>query len=153
MFAHIVCAISPIDRNRSGATTPGQSGPGSNGYEGVLHIPQISKAIATPSNCLVSYAGHWLGWERTPTHTLQRYSRCILQPQLGCFLLFKCPISFVSNYFASWNHKFIYRTWCDTDCFNFGISLVNWYIYIYIYIYIVSCTDWLFHCIIILQCG
>ena len=29
-----------IDRSLSGATTPGQSGPGSIGYEGVLHTPQ-----------------------------------------------------------------------------------------------------------------
>ena len=29
----------PIDRIPSGATTPGQSEPGSNGNEGVLHIP------------------------------------------------------------------------------------------------------------------
>ena len=34
-----------IDRILSGATTPGQSGPGSDGNEGVLHIP---KAPALP---------------------------------------------------------------------------------------------------------
>ena len=31
--------IWPIDRTLSGATTPGQSGPGSDGNEGVLRIP------------------------------------------------------------------------------------------------------------------
>ena len=36
--------IRPIDRTLSGATTSGQSGPRSNGNEGLLHIPQISKA-------------------------------------------------------------------------------------------------------------
>ena len=41
LFAHIVCSIWPIDRNLSGATTLGQSEPGSNGNEGELHIPQI----------------------------------------------------------------------------------------------------------------
>ena len=40
----------------SGATTLGQSGPGSDGTEGVLRIPQSSSITGTsPSNCLVSY--------------------------------------------------------------------------------------------------
>ena len=47
--------------HRSGATTPSQSGPGSNGNEGVLHIPQISKAGASLTHCLVSYLRHSLG--------------------------------------------------------------------------------------------
>ena len=38
---------------------PGQSGPGSNGIEGVLHSPQITGT--SPSDCLVSYPGHSLG--------------------------------------------------------------------------------------------
>ena len=43
-------------RALSGATTPGQSGPGSNGNEGVLHIPQDPSITWTsPSDCLVSY--------------------------------------------------------------------------------------------------
>ena len=33
-------SVYPIDRALSGATTPGQSGPGSNGNEGVLRIPK-----------------------------------------------------------------------------------------------------------------
>ena len=37
LFAHSLFYLTI-----SGATTPGQSGPGSNGYEGVLCIPQIS---------------------------------------------------------------------------------------------------------------
>ena len=36
-----------ICRTRSGVTTPGQSGPGSDGNEGVLHIPQSSRIIGT----------------------------------------------------------------------------------------------------------
>ena len=45
----------------SGATKPGQSGPGSNGNEGVLRIPQGPSITETsPSNCLVSYQGHSL---------------------------------------------------------------------------------------------
>ena len=54
-------SIWPIDRALSGATTPGQSGPGSNGNEGVLYIPESSSITRTsPSDCLVSYLGHWL---------------------------------------------------------------------------------------------
>ena len=63
----------------SGATTPGQSGPGSDGNKGVFRIPQCSCIAGTsPSDCLVLYPGHSLGGGLTP---LQRSSRCILQPQ------------------------------------------------------------------------
>ena len=50
-------SIWPIDRTLSGGTTPGQSGPGSYGNEGVLYIP-LSSSISgsSPSYCLVSYA-------------------------------------------------------------------------------------------------
>ena len=72
-------SIWPINRALSGASTLGQSGPGSNGNEGVLCIPQSSSIIRTStSDCLVSYPGHSLGFF-TP---LQRCSRCILQPQM-----------------------------------------------------------------------
>ena len=55
-------SIWSIDRILSDATTPGQSGPGSNGNEGVLRIAQISSITGTsPSVCLVSYPGHSLG--------------------------------------------------------------------------------------------
>ena len=56
-----VCSIWLIDRTLSGASTPGQSGPGSNSNEGVLHFPQIWKAEASPSDCFVSLSGHSLG--------------------------------------------------------------------------------------------
>ena len=50
-------------RTLSGATTPGQSGPGSDGNKGVLSIPQSSSITGTsPSDCLVSYLGHSLMW-------------------------------------------------------------------------------------------
>ena len=48
--------------NPSGATTPDQSEPGSNGNEGVLCIPQSSSTAGTsPSDCLALYPGHSLG--------------------------------------------------------------------------------------------
>ena len=45
----------------SGATTPGQSGSGSNGKNGVINIPESSKAEASSSDCLVSYPGRLSG--------------------------------------------------------------------------------------------
>ena len=52
-------SIRPIDRALSGATTPGQSGPGSDSNERVLRISQSSSITRTsPSDCLVSYPGH-----------------------------------------------------------------------------------------------
>ena len=73
-FVLFNCYIGPL----SGATTPGQSGPVSDGNKGVLRIPQSSSITGTsPSDCLMSSPGHSLG---DLTH-LQRSSRCILQPQ------------------------------------------------------------------------
>ena len=63
---HTVYSIWPIDRTLSGATPSVQSGPGSNGSEGVHHIPLISKARALPWDCLESYPGHSLGWGFLP---------------------------------------------------------------------------------------
>ena len=46
----------------SGATTPSQNGPGSDGNEGVLHIPQSSSITRSPlSDCLMSYPKPSLG--------------------------------------------------------------------------------------------
>ena len=45
----------------SGATTPGQSEPGSDGTKGVLRISHISKAGASLSDGLISYPRH--SWE------------------------------------------------------------------------------------------
>ena len=53
-------SIWSIDRTLSGATIMGQNGPGSNGNEGVISTPQISSITGTsPSDCLVSYQGHF----------------------------------------------------------------------------------------------
>ena len=43
---------------KSGTKTPGQSGPGSNGNEGVFLLPQSSRSGAFPSDGLVSYTEH-----------------------------------------------------------------------------------------------
>ena len=56
-----------------------QSGPRTNGNEGVLRIPQSSRITkASPSDYLVSYSRHSFGGSFT---SLQRCSQCILQPQ------------------------------------------------------------------------
>ena len=61
-------SIWSIDRTLPGATTPGHSGLGSNGNEGVLHIPQISSITETPpSDFLVSYPGHSFGGGSNPS--------------------------------------------------------------------------------------
>ena len=55
-------SIWPVDRTLSGDTTLGQSGPGSNGNEGVLCIPLISGITeASSSDCLVSYSRYFGG--------------------------------------------------------------------------------------------
>ena len=47
-----------IDRTLSDATTLGQSEPGSNGNEWVLHIFQSPRTRASQSDSLMSYPGH-----------------------------------------------------------------------------------------------
>ena len=69
-------SIWPTDRNQSDATTPGQSGPKSDGNKGVFCIPQnISSTRVSPLDCLIQDS-RW----RSLT-LLQRCRRCILQPQ------------------------------------------------------------------------
>ena len=49
-------SIWPINKTLSGASTPEQSKPRSNGSEGVLRVPQSSGIAGnSPSDCLVSY--------------------------------------------------------------------------------------------------
>ena len=60
-----------MDRTLSAAATRGQSGPGSNGSEGVLHIAQIFKDGALLSDALMSYLGHSLGVGSYPSAEMQ----------------------------------------------------------------------------------
>ena len=70
-FSH----VWTIDRTLSGATTPGQSGPGSDVNEGVLCIPQSSSFTgASRSDCLAPYPSFTL---------LHRCNQCIPQLQLN----------------------------------------------------------------------
>ena len=69
-------SIWPIEKILSGATTLGQRRPGSNGNEGVLHIPQSSSITWNPTIRFFSVLS------RTPIgRDQQRCSLCILQPQ------------------------------------------------------------------------
>ena len=61
IYLHTVCSIWHIDRTLSGVITPGSDWPETNGNEGVLHIPEISKAGASLSDGLMSYLGYSLG--------------------------------------------------------------------------------------------
>ena len=64
-------SISPIDRTLSGAITPSQSGPGSDGNEGGFCVPQIfSITGSSPADCLVSYSEHSL-WGSYPFGEVQ----------------------------------------------------------------------------------
>ena len=72
-------SILPIHRTLSGATITTNSGAGSDGCEVVLQTSQsFSITGASPSDCLVLYQGQSLGC----LPPLERYSRCILHPQL-----------------------------------------------------------------------
>ena len=76
---HSFVLFNPLIGPSSGATTPGQSRPGSDANERVPRIPRNSNIAGTsPSDFLVSYTGHSMGGGLTP---LQRSSQCILQPQ------------------------------------------------------------------------
>ena len=65
--------FGPLIEPLSGATIPGQDGPGSDDNKGVLHIPQNSSISgASPSDCFVSYTGHSLGsWGSYPSADVQ----------------------------------------------------------------------------------
>ena len=55
-------SIWAIDRTLLSATNPAHCGPGNDGNEGILRIPQSSSITgALPSDCLESYLGHSLG--------------------------------------------------------------------------------------------
>ena len=60
-------SIWPIDSALFSTTIPGQSEPKSGGNKEVLHISQSSSITGTsPSDCLVPYPRHLLGWGFLP---------------------------------------------------------------------------------------
>ena len=108
-------SIRPIDRTLSGATTLGQSGPRSNGNEGVFRITQSSSITGTsPSDCFVSYPGYSLMGGVLPP--LKKCSQYILQPQptgLRCRFM-QLPtiqnLNFeVNSSYLKWNSNTVHR--------------------------------------------
>ena len=79
----------------SGANRLGQSGPGNNGNEGVLCIPQSPSITGnSPSDCLMSYPGHSLV-ESYPSAEVQSvYS---IAPADLAIHRAECQNSFISN--------------------------------------------------------
>ena len=74
LFQTIQCSISILFSSiwPIGVTNPGQSEPGSDCNKGVLHIPKRSSITgASPSDYLVSYAGHLLGEVPYPSAEVQ----------------------------------------------------------------------------------
>ena len=86
------------ERTLSGTTILGQSGPGSDGNEEVVRIPQSSSITGTsPSDCLGSYPEHSLSGGGGFTY-LQRCSRSILQSQVtGPYTELNVKIGFISD--------------------------------------------------------
>ena len=85
-------SIWPIHRNLSSATTPGQSGPGSDDNERILCFTQSSSITgASLLDCLVSYQDTRWG----SLTLLQWCSQCILQPQTNGPV--ECGIPFITN--------------------------------------------------------
>ena len=98
-------SIRPRDRTLSGATTLGQSGPGSNGNEWVLHIPQSSSIIeGSPSDCFTLYHGHSWWWWGEVLPFLQRCSWCILQPQPSGLLQMELKIIVIEYWIYHHHH-------------------------------------------------
>ena len=65
---HGLVLFNPQIGPLSGPTTPGKSGPGSDGNEGVLCIPPSSSITKTsPSDCFMSYPGHSFGGGSYPS--------------------------------------------------------------------------------------
>ena len=83
-------SIGPKHWTLSSVTTPGQSGPESDGNEGALLIHQSPCITGTPSSDSVISKTHVGGWDITP---LQICYRCIVQSQPIGLCLYNSIIS------------------------------------------------------------
>ena len=139
-------SIRPIDRTLSGATIPGQSGPGSNGDEGVLHIAQsISITWTSLLDRLVSYIGHGGGGA---------YSSAVLQSvhSTADWTILNWEEYFHLKPMSMWFCWYCRKgpDFADTLLQNsLHKSKISLYIYIYIYIYNdTSMVCLLLHCVL-----
>ena len=108
---HSLVLFNPLIGPLSDATTSDQSGPGSDGNEGVLCIPQRSSITGTSSSdCLVSYWGHSLRWGSYPSAEKQPvYSTVDWAPKNRVsYLLLWWPIYAIMNSFSFININPIY---------------------------------------------
>ena len=92
-----ISSIWPLDRTLSGTTTPGQSGLGSDGNEGVLRIPQSSITGTSPSNCLISYQDTCWGGGLTPLQSVYSTADWAIQ-NVFYALTEKYPLECVCNF-------------------------------------------------------
>ena len=84
-LGHSLFLLDPEIGPYQGFTTPGQSGPWSNGNEGVLRIPQRSSVTeASPSDYLVLYPGISLGESYHSAAKLSVYSQFTGQVYIWC---------------------------------------------------------------------
>ena len=133
-------SIQPIDRALSGATILGQSGPGSNGNEEVLRIPQSPSIIGTsPWFCVISrtlvagvltlwrgsvsvfYSPSWLGKNRKGHCSLYIY-----------IYIYTCIHIQCNNLKNSGGKVCIFYTYFEIFPFNFvKISQKYWAMIIY----------------------
>ena len=80
----------------TGSTSPGQSGPGSNGNEGVLHISKALSLEPYHHQRILNHVRTLVGGGLT---LLQRCTRCILQPQTtGWMHVCVCDCIYVCMY-------------------------------------------------------
>ena len=86
------CSICIINRTLSGTTIVGQNGLGGDGNEEILRIPQNSSITgASPSDCLLSYAGHSLGESYLSVEMHLVYSAASADWAKGYTLWESCP--------------------------------------------------------------
>ena len=111
-----------------------QSGPGSDGNEGMLRIPQSSNTAGTsPSDCLVSYQGHSLGAGSYPSAEVQSvYSTAPADwakyslgnaGSLTAMHLFSSGIHFVDTHVHHLSCNLFFSFWAFFVLHNFSIIL------------------------------
>ena len=113
-------SIWPIDRTLSGTTTSGQCGPGNDGNEGVLRIPQSFSITGTsPSDCLMSYLGHSLGEGSIPSAEVQSVYSTALADWSKCVYKYEwcnCDRRW------KWTRRHVFKSW--TRLIAFHIALI-----------------------------
>ena len=91
-----------MNRTLSGTTTPGQSGPGSNGNKGVLRIPQSCSITGTSlSDSLESYLGHslWGSYHSAEMQSVYSTSLADWANMSVCVEVYKCKCVFFNTHF------------------------------------------------------